>query len=386
MTQMVLRCTAKILKLLGPDALETAGSSVAPHDDDWYMNLLWLDGRKCLLVTHAGTKFSAFVPDVRVAALRSIGGFTTRLIEHELDSEGLPLDTFGRLDPANVRIAKTADRSVLGCMNDLGQLCRFAVEDAGGLERCDIGAINRRLRRTILGPLGSNHPIELVFQRVGDLGASPTTVPSLSDVCRDCGTPDPRASIDGDHLCDRCADRRIAHHTGYPELPDPPSPMVLSAVDGRRITLRFRLRRAPTGVEMELEDASLEPRQGFHLAVLGSHDADIAELEAHLRRMAKEELGTRYLAPNKHRAGWILAEEHDELRGRLVWHDGSEVGTPYDVVIDGKTLSWEELGQALEAYEGWRFVLRLDDPCDDVRPDASVLPLRQVPKTPGGSA
>src|ERR1700722_6624432 len=69
MTPMVLRCTAKVLKVLGPDALEAAGSPIAPRDDDWYMNLLWLDGRKCLLVTHAGTKFSAFAPNVRVAAL-----------------------------------------------------------------------------------------------------------------------------------------------------------------------------------------------------------------------------------------------------------------------------------------------------------------------------
>jgi uncharacterized protein DUF6933 len=28
-------------------------------DDDWYANLLWLDRRKCLLITHAGTLFLA---------------------------------------------------------------------------------------------------------------------------------------------------------------------------------------------------------------------------------------------------------------------------------------------------------------------------------------
>jgi hypothetical protein len=372
MTSMVLRCTAKILKLLAPDALGTAEASMVPSDDDWYMNLLWIDGRKCLLVTHAGTKFSAFVPDIRVAALRSLGAFTTRLIEQELESEGLPLDTSGQLVPADVRIAKTADRSVLGCINDLSQHCRFAVEATGGLERCDIGAINHRLRRMILGPLGPNFPIELVIQRVGNLGVYSTADPASSDACRDCGGPDPRVSIDGDHLCDRCADRRNAHVTGYPELPDPPESIVLTGVDGP-ITLRFRLWRVSTGVEMELKDASLEPRQGFYVAVLGSHDADIADLEAYLIRTAKEQLGTRYLTPSTHRAGWILGEEHDELRGWLVWHEGTGVGTPYDVVVDGKTLSWEELGQALEAYEGWRFILRLEDPCDDVRPDATVL-------------
>jgi hypothetical protein len=252
MTPLVLRCTAKVLKLLGPDSLEPAGSSITPHDDDWYLNVLWLDGRKCLLVTHAGTLFSAFAPDVRVADLRLTGSFTIGLIEQALDSEGLPRDTFGRLDPANVRMTKTADRSVLGCMNDLAQHCRFAVEDAGGLEHCDVKGINRRLRRTILGPLGSNYPIELALQRVGDLVTLPTAVAAGSDVCRDCGATDPRTSIDGDHLCDRCADKRIASHTGYPELPDPPAPIVLNGLDGRSITLRYRIFRAPTGIEMEL--------------------------------------------------------------------------------------------------------------------------------------
>jgi hypothetical protein len=60
---MILRCTAKMLTLLGagPAALVTA----PPSADDWYLNLLWIDRRKCLLLTHAGTLFPVFVADVR---------------------------------------------------------------------------------------------------------------------------------------------------------------------------------------------------------------------------------------------------------------------------------------------------------------------------------
>ncbi len=60
---MVIRCTAKVLKLLGrrPGSL----AELEPDDDDWYLNLLWFDRRKCLLLMHAGTAFSVFVPDVR---------------------------------------------------------------------------------------------------------------------------------------------------------------------------------------------------------------------------------------------------------------------------------------------------------------------------------
>ena len=34
-------------------------------------------------------------------------------------------------------LAKTADRSVLGCMNDMAFRCEHAIADAGGLARTD---------------------------------------------------------------------------------------------------------------------------------------------------------------------------------------------------------------------------------------------------------
>ena len=33
----------------------------------------------------------------------------------------------------------------------------------------------------------------------------------------------------------------------------------------------------------------------------------------------------------------------------------------YDVVVDGRRLSWEEFGRALEPFEGWDFTLRIHD-------------------------
>jgi hypothetical protein len=57
---VIVRCTAKTFKLLGIRALTLP--VIEPADDDWYVNLLWLDRRKCLLVTHAGTLFSVFMP------------------------------------------------------------------------------------------------------------------------------------------------------------------------------------------------------------------------------------------------------------------------------------------------------------------------------------
>src|SRR5579863_2365463 len=199
------------------------------------------------------------------------------------------------------------------------------------------------------------------------------------DNCEDCGTTDFRTYYGGVPLCDRCLDKRVAAQTGFPLLPEPPAPMTVLDGEGRRRRLRFRIWRAATGIEVELEEMDVPAGAGYHRAVLGAHDADVNQLVVRLRELAEVDLARRFLKPNPHRAGWLLAD--DVLEGRLVWNDASESGggTPYDVVVGGRKLSWEELGRALEAYEGCRLRLELADRVEDLRPDAEIVALAMAP-------
>ena len=70
---------------------------------------------------------------MHAAGLRDPGRLVAGLIRRELAREGLPEDTFGRLDPDEVVLARIADRSVLGCMNDMAFLCEVAVNRSAGL-------------------------------------------------------------------------------------------------------------------------------------------------------------------------------------------------------------------------------------------------------------
>lgn len=134
-------------------------------DDDWYANLLWLGRRKCLLLTHAGTLFSIFVPDVRAAELRPLGPYLAEVIAAALRSEGLPPDALGSLDSGSLQVARTASRSVLGFMNDMAVHVDYAVASAGGHSRCDADTISRQLRRTPYNRGGYLYPIDLVIKR-----------------------------------------------------------------------------------------------------------------------------------------------------------------------------------------------------------------------------
>src|SRR6266702_3838619 len=70
----------------------TTLSELPPSDADWYLNLVWIERQKCLLLTHAGTLFSVFRVGVHVADLRPLGNYLVEAIEAELRAEGLPAD------------------------------------------------------------------------------------------------------------------------------------------------------------------------------------------------------------------------------------------------------------------------------------------------------
>jgi hypothetical protein len=159
---VILRCTKKLLTVIKPRQLTDC-----PADgEDWYANLLWLSGRKCLLLTHSATLFTVFEANVRTADLRDHGRLVTSLISRELLREQLPADTFGNLDQASVILAKTADRSVLGCMNDMAFMCEVSADRSGRLATNDIADLNQALRRNISSARSYQPPIELTAQRL----------------------------------------------------------------------------------------------------------------------------------------------------------------------------------------------------------------------------
>ncbi len=161
---MVVRCTKKMLDLL--DGRKLTLSELRPSDDDWYLNLVWIERQKCLLLSHAGTLFSVFRAGVHVADLRPLGGYLVEAIQTELRAEGLPGDTFLALDPDTLQLAKTASRSTLGFMTEMAFELGWIIADTGGVRRSDVNELNHALRRMLWNRGDYVRPIELVKQHL----------------------------------------------------------------------------------------------------------------------------------------------------------------------------------------------------------------------------
>lgn len=161
---MVIRCTTKLLKLVEGSP---STQSMEPRPTDWYGNLLWLDGRKCLLLTHASTLFTLFEPDVTKPQVTPLGKLATRLIERELEAEELPRDMFGSLRTEDWVVGRTRDRSVLGSMTDMRYQIERAVELSGGLRHVDVADVNRSLRRIPFSAIKYARAIDLARTLAG---------------------------------------------------------------------------------------------------------------------------------------------------------------------------------------------------------------------------
>jgi hypothetical protein len=146
-----------------------------------------LDGRKCLLLTHAGTLFTIFGSDVRAAQLRATRQLLTQLIEWELLGEGLPISAFGTLHDETLMIDRTADRRLLGCMNDMTFHCEHAIAVAGSLAVITLRLLNLQLHRNTNSSRAYERPIDLMSERIS------------RQLCRYLGTGHERRTNIGTH-------------------------------------------------------------------------------------------------------------------------------------------------------------------------------------------
>ena len=87
--------------------------------------------------------------DIRATDLRPLGPWLRAAITSALADEQLPRTTLGDLGVGEPLIAKTANRQLLGFMNETTFRAEVEISHAGGLSATDIAAMNHTLRRDL---------------------------------------------------------------------------------------------------------------------------------------------------------------------------------------------------------------------------------------------
>ena len=166
----ILRCTRKALDYLGA----AAGEQAEPGDVDgvlkeWYVNLLRIERRNCLLFAEARTLYVFLVPGVVKQDAENLPALFAERLRMYLLRDGIPNDIVDRVAEVEpFHLAKTRDRRVLGSMTELAHLYRYHIEAEGGLAYADIEELNRRMNRVPMSMLGMDYSIDAVREQLAD--------------------------------------------------------------------------------------------------------------------------------------------------------------------------------------------------------------------------
>jgi len=156
-------------------------------------------------------------------------------------------------------------------------------------------------------------------------------------------------------LCFKCFNEYMSKKMGLDfEHPDF-LPVTMEDCEGR--SHRFEIRTMLTGEVVTLRALELleNGAVGYESEVLGDPEDDPMELFQRLYERLRRELGRKHLVETD--LGTRIGEE-SVVRARITWDDERDGRVPL-LVIDGRAVTWNELGRMLMSYEGWNLRMEI---------------------------
>lgn len=169
---ITLRCTRKLLKLLGGITTEEPPASTSALGD-WYANIIPTVAGELIVFANEQTLLSVALPVEMTAAL--VPAFAAR-VYNLLRLLDVP-ETIASCEQAElspVEFAKPASRSVLGSLNEISYHYQLIAERQVGDKPLRLSEVELQLSQTLHKPLDYVYPAQvarrLLFKHYGILG------------------------------------------------------------------------------------------------------------------------------------------------------------------------------------------------------------------------
>ena len=156
---IALRCTRKLLQLLGGDPVDCVPEATTALGN-WYGNVVPTVAGELVVLANERTLLSVAVPVQMVDRL--LTEFPARAY-NLLRMIGVPTE-FAQQECAEletVMLARTESRRVLGSLNEIALHYQMIAERDGGRRALSLSAVERQLARFLHSPLNYVHPADI---------------------------------------------------------------------------------------------------------------------------------------------------------------------------------------------------------------------------------
>ena len=164
-------------------------------------------------------------------------------------------------------------------------------------------------------------------------------------------------------LCGRCFNEAAASQLGLQRFEHVVfEPVRMLDARGIEHEFRFHTRLFGPGVSIDAYELQNGSPGGYRFQVIGDPEDDPLELLGKLIGKMRRALARTHLEETKH---GLQVNDGMVLRGTVGSDPDEDHGVPM-VVIDGRDVSWEELGRMVSTFEGWQFKLEFRDSSEEV--------------------
>ena len=183
-----------------------------------------------------------------------------------------------------------------------------------------------------------------------------------NQICSACGTT--VSAYDGvsvgykdgtKFMCSRCYNKSMAEYLGLDYEHISFDPLTLQDLDGAPHTFQFHPHIFSD--RLSLEALEVGPEQGYEFSLIADAEQDLLVTFQTLFERIRRELGRRHIEPEGN--SYRITQE-DVVRGQISDDPDSFEQLPL-LIIDGKPITWEELGRMVAPNVGFRFKLEIFD-------------------------
>jgi hypothetical protein len=163
-------------------------------------------------------------------------------------------------------------------------------------------------------------------------------------------------------LCNQCFNAEVASAKGPENFENRRfDPIVMNACAGEEHEFHFRTRLLGAVVAIDAFEVKRGQPAGYQFQIVDDSEVELISLLGRLIERMRRRLSVKDLVQSDHR----LEIADRTVRGRIEWDESKDGRVPV-LVIDGREVSWEELGRMLMTFEGWQFRMEIRDPSEEV--------------------
>jgi hypothetical protein len=164
-------------------------------------------------------------------------------------------------------------------------------------------------------------------------------------------------------LCNHCNHSDVALEQGLHRFEHVSfEPVRVSDSDGQQHEFHFRVRLFGPGVALDAFELRDGCPAGYQFQAIGEPEGDLLALLGQLIAKIRRALAVRHIEDGPH--GPSIAERR-VVRGRIGW-DPEQNGQVPLLVVDGREITWDDLGRMLMTFEGSQFKLEIRDKSEEV--------------------